>query len=281
MKASHLLLLFALPGLRCEQPKTDVKWIAVDNGWIHLPNKDQICNLGANVSVTNGMLVLTAKHETVTCKGGVNYGPTVKNWTGGTIYAKSFNFRYGAIEARIKSAGYGVHSGLLWMMGAGCQPIMYQHARWCNDTWPNPNNEIDVAEIKPGVSGNLTTVYQNFYDDNRRWHDGQAMTSDVSQNWHTYRLEWSPSALVFKIDGLATTTFTTDIPYRAQFPIISMEFEDPSGGVPDPSKFPQTIQVDYVRAWNSSGDLIFSDEFNDARTVLNGSRAHRGTIRSR
>ena len=123
-------------------------------------------------------------------------------------------------------------------------------------------------------------MYQNFYDDNRRWHDGKAMTSDVSQNWHTYRLEWSPSALVFKIDGLATTTFTTDIPYRAQFPIISMEFEDPSGGVPDPSKFPQTIQVDYVRAWNSSGDLIFSDEFNDAGTVLNGSRIH-GKVQSR
>jgi hypothetical protein len=25
--------------------------------------------------------------------------------------------------------------------------------------------------------------------------------------------------------------------------------------------------VDYVRAWNSSGALIFSDEFDDPRTV--------------
>ena len=48
------------------------------------------------------------------------------------------------------------------------------------------------------------------------------------------------------------------------FPIISMEFEDGAGGVPDPAAFPQTIQVDYVRVWDAGGKLIFSDEFGGA-----------------
>ena len=186
--------------------------------------------------------------------------PARKDWTGGTIYAKSFNFLYGSIEARIKSAGNGVHSGLLWMMASGCQPIMYRHSNWCNQTWPNPNNEIDIAEIKP-ASGGLTTVYQNFLGDAGKWHDGSGRTTDVSRNWHVYRLDWSPSSLVFSIDGVATTTFTTEIPYRPMFPIVSTEFEDGSGGVPNPAAFPQTIQVDYVRVWNAAGKLIFSDEF--------------------
>ena len=46
------------------------------------------------------------------------------------------------------------------------------------------------------------------------------------------------------------------------YPIISMEVEASSGGVGDPASFPQTIQVDYVRVWDSSGKLIFSDEFD-------------------
>jgi beta-glucanase (GH16 family) len=244
------------------------KWLAVDNGWIDKPNGDQVCNLAKAVSVSKGVLTLTAKHETVNCRGGVDYGPAVKHWTGGTIYTKSFHFLYGSIEARIKSAGFGVHSGLLWMMGSGCQPIMYRYSRWCNGTWPNPNNEIDIAEIKPGVSKNLTTVYQNLLGDSNKWHDGNATTTDVSRNWHVYRLEWSPAALVFKIDGVAGTTFTTEIPYRPMFPIISTEFEDGGGGVPDAGAFPQTIQVDYVRAWDASGKLIFSDDFDDPGTVI-------------
>jgi beta-glucanase (GH16 family) len=268
MKRFLIPVLFVLACSSCRQSRFDTaKWVAVDSGWINQPNNDEICNLPANVSVANGLLTLTARHQTVTCAGGVNYGPAMKHWTGGTIYAKSFSFLYGSIEARIKSAGYGVHSGLLWMMGSGCQSMMYQYSGWCNGTWPNPNNEIDIAEIKPGVSGNLTTVYQNFFDDHSTWHDGNGTTTDVSQNWHVYRLEWSPSVLVFKIDGVATTTFTTNIPYRAQCPIISTEFENGSGGVPDPAKFPQTIQVDYVRAWNAAGDLIFSDDFDNPTTV--------------
>jgi beta-glucanase (GH16 family) len=252
------LLLQAQPGL------DTAKWVTVDQKWINEPNRDEICNLRSAVSVANGILTLTARHQTVTCKGGVNYGPSSKHWTGGTIYTKSFNFLYGSIEARIKSAGVGVHSGLLWMMGAGCQPITYQHSSWCNGTWPNPNNEIDVAEIKPAVSHDLSTVYQNFLDDRGTWHDGSGQTTDVSQNWHVYRLEWSASSLVFKIDGTTTTKFTTNIPYRPMYPIISMEVEATSGGVGDPAAFPQMIQVDYVRVWNSSGKLIFSDEFDAA-----------------
>jgi hypothetical protein len=131
------ILLFALV-LRAQSGLDTAKWVAVDQKWINEPNRDEICNLPSAVSVANGILTLTAWHQTVTCKGGVGYGPSSKKWTGGTIYAKSFNFVSGAIEARIEPAGVGVHSGLLWMMGSGCQSIMYQHSYWCNHTWPNP-----------------------------------------------------------------------------------------------------------------------------------------------
>jgi len=264
MATKCLLALLSFSCLVHAQSGLDTsKWAAVDGGWIDKPNADQICNLASAVSVSGGVLTLTARRQTVVCKGGIDYGPAKREWTGGSIYAKSFNFLYGSIEARVKSAGYGVHAGPLWMMGSGCQPIMYQHSNWCNHTWPNPNNEIDIAEMKP-ASGGLTTVYQNFFGDSAKWHDGSGKTTDVSKNWHVYRLDWSPSSLVFSIDGVATTKFTTEIPYRPMFPIISTEFEDGSGGRPDPAAFPQTIQVDYVRVWDAGGKLIFSDEFGGA-----------------
>jgi beta-glucanase (GH16 family) len=267
--SSVLLLMLVCSASAQVTSRHAAQWVAVDNAWID-ENKDEVCNLATSVTVAGGLLTLTARHQTVNCAGGVNYGPAVKYWTGGTVYTKSFNFLYGSIEARIKSAGYGVHSGLLWMMGSGCQPIMYQHSRWCNRR--PEDNEVDIAEIKPGTSHNLTTVYQNLFADNDKLLAGSGSTTDVSQNWHVYRLEWSASSLVFKIDGVTTTTFTTDIPYRPMFPIISTAFEaDSSGGVPDPRAFPQTIQVDYVRVWDASGRLIFSDDFDDPATVVKGS----------
>lgn len=270
MKRFLLVLLTAASLSSAQQGGHGARWVAVDGGWIDKPNNDQVCNLARSATVKDGVLTLTARHERVNCRGGADYGPAVKQWTGGTVYTKSFSFLYGAIEARIKSAGFGVHSGLLWMMGSGCQPIMYRYSRWCNGRWPNPDNEIDIAEMKPGTSHNLTTVYQNMLDDKDKWHDGNGPATDVSRNWHVYRLEWSPDSLVFKIDGVATTRFTTNIPYRPMFPIISTEFEDDAGGVPDPKAFPQTIEVDYVRAWDSAGKPIFTEDFDDPATVAGG-----------
>jgi hypothetical protein len=51
------------------------------------------------------------------------------------------------------------------------------------------------------------------------------------------------------------------------FPIVSeeVEIEKDGRGTPDPSTFPQTIQVDYVRVRDPNGKLIFDDEFNDLK----------------
>jgi hypothetical protein len=51
------------------------------------------------------------------------------------------------------------------------------------------------------------------------------------------------------------------------FSIISenIEIEKDGRGTPDPSTFPRTIQVDYVRVWDTKGKVIFDDEFNDLK----------------
>ena len=244
------------------------KWTAIDGGWIDEPNHDLICNLPSNVSVAGGILILTAKSvpSGVSCRGGVDYGPAKRYFTGGTIFTTSFNFKYGTISARIKSAGYGVHSGLLWMMGSGCQKIMYRNSYWCNHTWPDPNNEIDIAEIKPAYDPTLTVVSQNLFTSSG-WQVGSGKTANVQTHWHVYTLVWTPASLMFQIDGVTTTTLKRDVPSKPMFPIISeeVEIEKDGRGAPDPSTYPQTIQVDYVRVWDAKGKMIFDDEFDDLK----------------
>jgi beta-glucanase (GH16 family) len=242
------------------------KWTVVDGGWIDQPNHDMICNLPDNVSVSGGILTLTAKSVPagVQCRGGLDYGPATRYFTGGTIFTTSFNFKYGTISARIKSAGYGVHSGLLWMMGSGCQNIMFEYSYWCNHTWPDPNNEIDIAEIKPASDPTLTMVSQNLFNTGG-WQSSWGKTTNVQTNWHVYTLVWTPTSLKFQIDGVTTTTLTKGVPSHPMFPIISEEIEKDAGGTPDPSAFPQTIQVDYVRVWDTKGKMVFDDEFNDLK----------------
>lgn len=239
------------------------KWTAVDGGWINEPNQDMICNLPGNVSVSGGILTLTVQSVPagLTCRGGVDYGPSTRYFTGGTIFTTSFHFKYGTISARIKSAGYGVHSGLLWMMGSGCQDIMYKYSYWCNHTWPVPNNEVDIAEIKPASDSTLTAVSQNLYNSNG-WQSSWGKTTNVQTHWHVYTLVWTPASLKFQIDGVTTTTLKKGIPAQEMFPIISEEIEKAAGGTPNPSTFPQTIQVDYVRVWDAKGKMIFDDEFS-------------------
>jgi len=271
MKRGLILSIVLLGGLPAAQlvSQTNLntaKWTAVDGGWIDKPNGDLICNLPGNVSVSGGILTLTAKSVPggVSCRGGVDYGPATHYFTGGTIYTTSFNFRYGKISARIKSAGIGVHSGLLWMMGSGCQSIVYKHSYWCNHTWPVPNNEVDIAEIKPASDPTLTMVSQNLFTASG-WQSCWGKTTNVQTNWHVYTLIWTPDSFQFQIDGVTTTTMTKEIPTQPMFPIISEEVEKDEGGIPDGSLFPQTVQVDWVRVWDAKGKLVFDDEFNDLK----------------
>lgn len=268
-----IVMVVLLGGLQTAQLMSQTnldktKWTAVDGGWIDKPNGDLICNLPSNVSIAGGILTLTARSVPagVSCRGGVDYGPATRYFTGGTIYTTSFNFMYGTISARIKSAGVGVHSGLLWMMGSGCQSIMYKNSYWCDHTWPVPNNEIDIAEIKPASDPTLTMVSQNLFNADG-WQSGWGKTTNVQSNWHVYTLVWTPGSLKFQIDGVTTSTITKGVPSQAMFPIISeeVEIEKDGRGTPDPAKFPQTIQVDWVRVWDPKGKLIFDDEFGDLK----------------
>lgn len=99
-----------------------------------------------------------------------------------------FDFAYGTAEAKIKlTKGSGLWPAW-WMLG--------------NQIWP-ATGEIDIMENigesdwanvavhGPGYSGETPFVNRQYFN----------ASNDVT-NWHVYAVEWSPSEMIFKYDGI-------------------------------------------------------------------------------
>jgi beta-glucanase (GH16 family) len=199
-------------------------------------NSEQQCYSPSHVSVGGGLLALST--DASTCPDG-------KPYTSGAIQMRSFSFTYGTVEFRSKEAGGTGTWPAEWLLGTNCQRTNVASADNVSPCdWPNPgSDEIDIAEI---MGHDVATVNQGIHT---RGNDGgcRASTSDVSQNWHTYQLVWSPGSLVWKIDGAVTCTQTVGVPSTPMFMIINTAVGGSGGGPVDPSTLPQTHQVDYVR----------------------------------
>jgi beta-glucanase (GH16 family) len=96
-------------------------------------------------------------------------------------------------------------------------------------------------------------------------------TSDVTQSYHDYRFVWSPTSLAWFIDGIQTcaTNSADFIPTTPMFVLIDVYLGKKDGGGPiDPTTFPQSTNVQYLRicpigtaVCDTAHASIFDDEF--------------------
>jgi beta-glucanase (GH16 family) len=196
-----------------------------------------------NVSVSNGTLKLTALKQTV------NGGGKTYNYTSGVITtgrnssdvskAPKFEFQYGYAEMRAKVP-----------KGKGLWPAFWTLS--CDQNWPP---EIDVTEIigdQPTVN-NMTLHYSNS-DGSDASSGGEWSGPDLSAGWHTYGVDWEPSAIVWYVDGVEHYRYSTaaNIPAEKMYLLLNMAIGGDWPGSPDGSTvFPATFEVDYVHVWSS------------------------------
>lgn len=178
------------------------------------------------------------------------------------------NIQYGVIEARIKLPGgpNGQGDGLwpaFWMLGSN-------HVQGVG--WPNCG-EIDIME--QGIAGPGTNFGSTHFGDlsgpNRK-DTSNSYTLPGGQSfysgYHTFAIYWTPGAITFSVDGNSYGTVTRNS-YSAS--LWDKTFQQPyylilnicdggpnnSGGFGGPvtknSTFPQTMNVDYVRAYALTG----------------------------
>lgn len=201
-------------------------------------NNEAQCYQPANVAVANGSLSITARAQSAVCNGAT-YG-----YTSGMVQWSNFSFLYGTVEIRAKLAGGQGPWPALWLLGTDCQQqnVTLDPNGPCN--WPaTGSDEIDIADV---LYGNHTSFYQWIHS-NATNAGCIPTTTDVSQNWHTYRLDWAPGSLVWLIDGVTTCTMTTGVPSTPMFLMLNVAVGGNGGGAITPSTLPQTAAIDYVK----------------------------------
>ena len=200
-----------------------------------------------NTSVTDGVLSITAKLEAYM---GMDY--TSSRIT--TEYREDWTYGIFEIKAKLPS-GLGTWPAI-WMMPT--------YARY--GTWPD-SGELDIME-HVGYNPNIIygTVHTERYNHNEGNEKGGDYTEavDVTSEFHVYKVEWLPDKINFYVDGVNYFTYDpntyagcpTDIhwPFNGDFfLILNVAIGGSWGGVygVDNDIFPTTMEVDYVRVYQS------------------------------
>jgi beta-glucanase (GH16 family) len=181
-----------------------------------------------NYQVQNGILTIIARKESY----------SGRNYTSGVILTQGrFSQKYGYFEMRAKVP----HGKGLW-------PAFWMLA----DPWVP---EIDITEI---LAGQPNVTYMTLH-----YSGGQSMSQytgpDFSADWHTFGVDWEPSALVWYVDGVEQKriTNTSIIPSVPMWILANLAVGGNWPGNPDSTTvFPASFSIDYIRAWQKSSSPV-------------------------
>lgn len=213
------------------------QWVAVDRRGDGGNNEAQ-CYQPQNATEASGVLTLTSRAQSG-CSG--------LDFTSAMVQWRSFTMHFGTIQVRARQSGGVGTWPAIWLLGADCQQT---NVRTADNTgscqWPHPgSDEVDVAEI---MNGDLDTVHQWLHTTGK---DASCspQASNVAENWHVYELDWTPSTLVWKIDGQTTCSMSNAVPQQPMFLLINTALGGNGGGSIDARTLPQHQQVDWVRVF--------------------------------
>lgn len=221
----------------------------------------------ANATVANGLLTITARKERVGSKSYTSARLRSLNLGG--------QWRHGRFEARIKTP-----------KGKGLWPAFWMLPN-TTVSWP-ASGEIDIQEstgqramfnygtIHYGPSSSAHQQYSTpVYTQPDTWADA----------FHNYAVEWTSNKIQWFIDDVLYATVTpsqmsnsADWTFEnyAYYLILNLAVGGNLGGTVDAAALPQTMQVDWVRAYSApqpslSGPLIAQPNAPATYTLLNPS----------
>ena len=186
------------------------------NGWGNNELQYYTANDTLNAIVVEGVLKITARRQV----------KENRQYTSARLQTKNkASFKYGKIEVRAKlPAGRGTWPAI-WMLGENIG----------KEGWPRCG-EIDIMEHVG-------------YDPNK-----------IHSSVHTYSIEWTPDKIDFMVDGVIYNHFinehltTKEWPFDQPFYLIlNLAVGGNWGGKKgvDESVFPATLEVDYVRVFQT------------------------------
>ncbi|OUS28449.1 hypothetical protein A9Q99_13100 [Gammaproteobacteria bacterium 45_16_T64] len=207
-----------------------------------------------NSYVENGHLVIKARQENYTGADGT------RNYTSARLSSPNKgDILYGKIDVRAKlPAGQGLWPAI-WML-----PTDWVYGGWA------ASGEIDILEavnLEASGGNNIhgTLHYGGGWPNNT--HSGASYTpaTSVVDNYHVYGIEWDTNEIRWYVDGVLYQTQNNWWSDAAEYPapfnqrfhfVLNVAVGGNWPGNPDGSTaFPQTMEVDYIRAyqWSDTG----------------------------
>lgn len=210
-------------GSKLDLKKWRPNWQGTNDTSITVPinSGEASCYNPSQVSVSGGLLKLTAIKKS--CMGYA--------YTSGVVESNhKFNFTYGAMEARVnvtQSSGEILGWPAFWAVGG--------------NNWPK-DGEIDVFE---GIGGDPCFY---FHYSGGKPGGCVAPVTGWASGWHTYGANWQKGRLDIYIDGVLVWTNTTGITSLPMFLVANMGIDKNHL----PTTLPLTMQVDYIRVWQTA-----------------------------
>jgi beta-glucanase (GH16 family) len=202
----------------------------------------------SNVFTQGGILRLQAKEEPILTPSGVSYDYTSGIVTTGKDTSDrniphNFIFQYGYAEIRANiPSGQGLWPAF-WLLPA--------------DHISRP--EIDVLEIlgHDPFTNHLHFHFLNQFSERMSAGSKWISSTDLSEDWHTFGIDWQPESLTWYVDGEEIWRFENEevIPDEPMYLLLNLAVGGDWPGTPDETtSFPAEFNIDYVQIWRRGSE---------------------------
>jgi beta-glucanase (GH16 family) len=196
-----------------------------------------------NASVVDGILRITAREDTI---GGRPYTSARMRTLG------KASWKYGRIETRAKMPKTSGYWPAIWML-----PEDNAYGNWA------ASGEIDILEVFGTAPGTVHgTIHFGGVAPANTFEGGSYSLpfGDFARSFREFAIEWVPGEIRWYVDGklyhTATTWYSTEARFPAPFDqefhlLMNVAIGGAGGPVGVNSVFPQSLEVDYIRVFQS------------------------------
>jgi beta-glucanase (GH16 family) len=213
-------------------------WVVVD-GAANVNNELEYYT-PTDAYIENGALVLRSQQRSM---GGRGY--TSAEVRTGTKHAVS---RGSAVEWRTQvPSGKGIWPAN-WLVNTPCDGL-----GGCGGSWPP---EIDVMEMRGSTpTDNIMTHWWGTYPAQQHQSTTWTSPTDLSADFHTYRVEWYTDSIIWYVDGTQRAKHTGNITAGSLQLVMNTAVGGDFDGPPNVATvFPQYQRIDYVRVYRDTAN---------------------------
>lgn len=198
-----------------------------------------------NSVVGNGTLKIVAKKEVYTDQG------YTKKYTSARINSK-YAFTYGRIDIRAKLP-YGIGTWpALWLLGKNIDELgaYWETQGYGNTSWPYCG-EIDIMEHW-GINKYISCAVHSPSSYGGTINKGTYILDDPFNEFHVYRLVWTPNKLEFSVDDTLFYTYQPDFYDMNTWPFDYEQYLIMNIALLpyiDPDFTTSSMEIDYVRIY--------------------------------